>query len=999
MSSKLAYSTEEKRELQKQLGCMNGIFQLFDRRYFLGQRSSGHNHKRLPPPPGQSGTNETEIKIAPDKAMEKDPKKVAKEKQRVSVESSRTSFSSTCSSTEPPSSGKSIFLEASSPIIHIEQPTPFKPLDLRDVVKDSMYREARSVSVKTMAKEEGMSRTMKHIDSPRPLQQHRSVQPRAYSHDKSNRNLREVSGSFKEEKDAPRFSYDGRESRDKLKSSVRLKELPRLSLDSRESSIRRSAIESRKNFLRDTQRSNETSGQIVNLNQEPGSNKRPSGLVARLMGLEALPDPNTLNQGEVVKIKTYQDDNLVTISTSSRTGEEIKHSQISSSPKNSLKAPASPRTGIASTVTKSPLSSRLPLEPAPWRQEGGSRGSRETALKSKESPTTTPHASPSVYGEIEKRLTELEFKKSGKDLRALKQILEAMQKTRKRLENAEQPLNFESKSSKCNPDYGSWDQHNHPVSPSTKGTSPPKRGEFPIMVIKPAKFIGKPRILEAKEISGLQTLRTGKFADRNNHLRDPSGEPLPFIDKKTNARTLGPTQSSKVPENMTGERLTSSRRISGSGSPRLQSEKQEMEKQSSPSTPSTDFSRVRKQSIKQPIRSNRITRKAKSKSTNPQQTDDQSCGFSRETRNLSQQGDTVSMQSEISTSLASQNDTEVTSRDWNCKISICQPNDYNASKCAARFTEDSSIAELATSTLEQPSPVSVLDATFYGEDSPSPVKKISNAFTDYDTLTCDETEWNQEGMIHLLNSTRTNYWSEFNHDKLENIRHLVHRITQLNATHTETTTDDTTPPCESRHPDHRYITEIFLASGFLELGSNTVAIQLHSSGHLLDPNLFHVLEKTNECTGLANHELHEKSVGSKSSERNRRKLIFDTVGEILVCKLALTGSSELWTSSNKAQGRSPSGEKLLEEVWSEINNLQASSDSGLDDEDDELISIISTDVNQKSADWEGHRGELPGLVLDIERLIFKDLISEVVSGTVAGLLDPSGRHCKQLFSN
>lgn len=46
----------------------------------------------------------------------------------------------------------------------------------------------------------------------------------------------------------------------------------------------------------------------------------------------------------------------------------------------------------------------------------------------------------------------------------------------------------------------------------------------------------------------------------------------------------------------------------------------------------------------------------------------------------------------------------------------------------ARLTEDKSIAELATTTLEQPSPVSVLDATFYGEGSPSPVRKVSNSF-------------------------------------------------------------------------------------------------------------------------------------------------------------------------------------------------------------------------------------------------------------------------------
>ena len=45
-----------------------------------------------------------------------------------------------------------------------------------------------------------------------------------------------------------------------------------------------------------------------------------------------------------------------------------------------------------------------------------------------------------------------------------------------------------------------------------------------------------------------------------------------------------------------------------------------------------------------------------------------------------------------------------------------------------RFSEGDSIAETPRTALEQPSPISVLDATFYGDGSPSPVKKKSNAF-------------------------------------------------------------------------------------------------------------------------------------------------------------------------------------------------------------------------------------------------------------------------------
>lgn len=44
------------------------------------------------------------------------------------------------------------------------------------------------------------------------------------------------------------------------------------------------------------------------------------------------------------------------------------------------------------------------------------------------------------------------------------------------------------------------------------------------------------------------------------------------------------------------------------------------------------------------------------------------------------------------------------------------------------LSDDRLKAEPGKASLEQPSPISVLDSTFYRDDSPSPVKKISNAF-------------------------------------------------------------------------------------------------------------------------------------------------------------------------------------------------------------------------------------------------------------------------------
>ncbi|XVF08914.1 hypothetical protein REPUB_Repub07fG0045600 [Reevesia pubescens] len=72
-------------------------------------------------------------------------------------------------------------------------------------------------------------------------------------------------------------------------------------------------------------------------------------------------------------------------------------------------------------------SSRFPIEQAPWRHVDRSRGSQKQPLKHVKVPAKTPNSFPLVYSKIEKRLKELGFKQSEKDLKALKQILEATQ--------------------------------------------------------------------------------------------------------------------------------------------------------------------------------------------------------------------------------------------------------------------------------------------------------------------------------------------------------------------------------------------------------------------------------------------------------------------------------------------------------------------------------------------------------------------------------------------
>ena len=638
-----------------------------------------------------------------------------KEKQRVLTESSITSFSSSsCSSSsslehskpaqfEPSTFNQTIFPK--TPTRSMNQPNVSvklsqQSLDLRDVVKDSIYREARALSVKTAGKEEAMGNTLIYIDSPRPLQPPKSVRPRAPGLNDSFRvlsKLQEAPRSYKEEKDgftlsslkdAPRLSYDGRVSQHACKSAIKLKELPRLSLDSRAGSIRGSTSEPKSNIhWKDLQRRNGNSSNLLNHHQEPKSSKRQSSIVAKLMGLEAAPESISTSENSLEIICSCQADKYDSFPESSRTTDENQQNRISGSPRNSQKDHISPRLKNADSVMRPTSGSRFPIEPAPWGQPDRSQSSQPPSSKYWETTTKAPNC-PSVYGEIEKRLAELEFKKSGKDLRALKQILEAMQKTEEALDTKrERASNFASQTSKNSSSHQSSNlasprklQNKDPISASIKGSHSPKSYKSPIVIMKPVNLIRRTSdsassMTLTESMSDLckphdtadgrkVNIRTAKdLIPRNNHIKGPSSPLTCSTDKNTSVRTSKSTPALKVPSHIIGENNTSS----ATESPRLQQRKFGLQKQSPPPTiPSSDSSKPSMQRIRQPIGPNSPGRKIRPKSPSSQQCNEQLSGIAM--RDLTHEGDAISLQSESNISFSSHMDTEVTSNNQSDKI-------------------------------------------------------------------------------------------------------------------------------------------------------------------------------------------------------------------------------------------------------------------------------------------------------------------------------------------
>ncbi|XXG53266.1 hypothetical protein AAC387_Pa03g1383 [Persea americana] len=172
-------------------------------------------------------------------------------------------------------------------------------------------------------------------------------------------------------------------------------------------------------------------------------------------------------------------------------------------------------------------------------------------------------------------------------------------------------------------------------------------------------------------------------------------------------------------------------------------------------------------------------------------------------------------------------------------------------------SKDGFSVEFIKATFEQPSPVSIVDVSFY-EDGlpPSPVKKASNSF-------------------HIRMPRGLDF------DNVES-------------------TSDFGSLCEDRNPDYRYFSEILLASGLLDEDHDfrSVATQLHPSGHVINPNMFMVLEEL-EAGSTFKNLLQFKF----NKEKLHRKLVFDTVNEILMRRLETEAGP--WLQVNKLSGSTP----------------------------------------------------------------------------------------------
>jgi len=137
------------------------------------------------------------------------------------------------------------------------------------------------------------------------------------------------------------------------------------------------------------------------------------------------------------------------------------------------------------------------------------------------------------------------------------------------------------------------------------------------------------------------------------------------------------------------------------------------------------------------------------------------------------------------------------------------------------------------------------------------------------------------------------------------------------------------------------------------------------------------------------------SAGLASKDQD---LMFDVVKDILVRKLESISHEP--QRGLFLQSRKVSRQNLFAELCAEIKQLVAKRPRGASLEEDEELAFREDLLRESDDGWGDFGLDVPGLVLEIERSIFKELIDEIVSSEASSsscLQPKASRRRGQLF--
>ncbi|WVZ66627.1 hypothetical protein U9M48_015817 [Paspalum notatum var. saurae] len=927
---------DDARDLDRQMGCMAGIFQIFDRQRLItaaGRRDARHAHKRLPPPPpsapantlpkSSSSSSSSNVPVQNSSTskivLEKTLSKCTTENSSLSIESSSaSSSSSSCSSFSSLDGNKSVQQEL--PYINEElfvqrslSRTPsLKESDMntksgpnvgfRDIVKGSINRDSGGLTVKTSVQE--ARRNGQYKDSPRPLLLAKSMDGTCIiGIDRSTKVPANVTESSTRLQEQSRFSCDDRrllrpaDNQESKRPSSRPKELPRLSLDSRKESLSPSSRQRNFSYKRtddillDTLRP-----------QDSPSHRRANSVIAKLMGLEEATDATG-----VLTADNYEP------ARSPRPAQTTQHEQPSRSPRGTCQDSCLFQLKNEPSVLKTKPSPRILTEAAPWRQQDRSANNIK-AQNCQEAEGRLKTAS--IYADIERRLGGLDLLEcNNKDIRALR-ILGA--------------LNGRDAKSKTDNKGGSVASQRTGYDLITdSGNLQP-----PIVVMKPARTTEKPGVSLASvaPMAGLRGLR--KLPATNSSF---TGTNEAGINGKIHLRM---SRAQSKSEETVGSAL--SPRPTGSSSPKNVLKKEESERRSRPPVSPKSPSKKSNEAVSPKTR-------IRSKPSQVKCHRDEALQSTGNRISLAKQVDVSIMDCPkppgVSSSFLRASNTAATA----------------SHKGPSTLGSDQNIHALDNI----PSPVSVLDTSFYH-------KRISESFKDGETHSSEDC-WNTNSLPDTPQSKAS---SEVNQIKPENLEVLIQKLEQLQSMNEEAASVKEVMASVTANKDHQYIYEILLASGLLNKEHSFTALpgQLQPSNYPINPELFIILEQTKpDFVSTFQTVSGAKKSSKPCTGKLHRRFVFDLVNETIAQKTNICryGSQQL----KFFQSRKLSGWQLFKDVCTEVDRQIKCSE-----EDENEGMLLDEDIVNGTKDWMSFDTMRHGMVLEIERSIFKDLIDEVICG-------------------
>uniref|UniRef100_A0A0A9F5S0 DUF4378 domain-containing protein n=1 Tax=Arundo donax TaxID=35708 RepID=A0A0A9F5S0_ARUDO len=262
-----------------------------------------------------------------------------------------------------------------------------------------------------------------------------------------------------------------------------------------------------------------------------------------------------------------------------------------------------------------------------------------------------------------------------------------------------------------------------------------------------------------------------------------------------------------------------------------------------------------------------------------------------------------------------------------------------------------------------PSPVSILDATLYQDGSSPSLRRISNSFKDGETHTLDE----YCNPASLPDTPPSKISSEDSQIVPETMKSLIQKLELLKLSSDEAPRPSGSLWTVTANKYQHYIYEILSASALLhrELSSGVMPHQSQLLSYPINPELFVILEQS-----------------KPTMERQHRKLIFDLTNELIGQKMH--NDYSVSQSVQFRQSKRSSGQHLVKELCIEIERLQSEASVIRSSEDEDEESMLAEDALRGMGEWKSFYSEIQGMVLDIEKFIFKDLIDEVISGEAMG---------------